>query len=1232
MRISKGKYRNRILKNKIIPIIVCIMIIISGVNLVLLSATNHGPSLVQAETPPTNTRGPRQPNTQHEPSNNNIDTADTVTYNTGGQFIDADIGSGDPCDYWKIPIDYGTKRFNAKNELIGADNSKEIIVRLDNQNINGGVIMTWYDADKHELGVSIVTMVTGSQGNFSIVGQVNSEIYVKVSPASSGTGNYRLSIYNTTYSYNPSWDDRNRFTTATNRNITKGFSITEYLDFKFDNADFYTFDAVSNQKIKIEMTPATGCDFDIYLFDSQVPTAWVASSKNMAKGVVGKESIVYPAQSAKTYYLRVVVRIDGTWNGWRGNYTLVVSGNVPPYWNNSFTTSYEMDEDSDPLTIIIENAFYDINTGDEITHQIKDPTVGSGVWRNEPIIFTLDTATIEFKEDLEILKVILIITPLENKFGRENLTVRATDLEKDFYREKNLTVNIRPVNDLPILNNTKQWENGVVVLPNADGTKLTGKEGEPFNTRVTAWDPVDPWDVITFFDNTDLFEIEPTTGIISFIPTYHVTGTHKVEITARDNGTAPNETTREFEFIIKRGTNYPVVILYEPGPNSVQYTLRPEFRWEQTNEDFFDKNINYDFYLSTEKNWVTNRDPRALNTTLNNTFYKQPTNLEDNTTYYWTVIPNDGIHLGDCESGVSSFSTNLYIEKPYVNLKTPNHNQMLDTKNVVLSWELDYSGSEAVQYDLYFEVSMEDMLDRNRTPYKEKLTTTSMEIKGLYLDKYYYWQVIPYTAKVRLSADESEIRSFYIASKIPRIEMLSPANRTLQYDNWVTLSWAVNYTKPEDVVCELHYGTLAPLTVNIMNFTDTFTYSLYDLKDTTYYWKLVPFLGSDLRGRESELRIFTIQHVPNMLHTELLEPVNITLYSQFVSLSWKTVLNEGVDISKVWYEIYVDNVTSDPSKMELKATKYRNINYLLDLPREPKKTYYWYVVPHADTVDGHFKGYCASGVVYFIFDYASPVYDFNLQMEETYLRVDPGTSKYFHFNLINKGNRETSISISISSNAAGNINFTLATKKVTLLLSGTERINVTFLALPTAVKGNYTATITAISAEDVNKTKTGTITIEVSGKDEDGKENGKGDGDETDYSLAIGISAIVVIIIIVLLVGLLLMRKRKTRAAEAEATAAAQTGRTAGPPTQTAGQIQPVTPVQPVAPLAHTTPAPPVRAVQPVQPVRPVSPVKPVSPIQPVRPVSPVKPVQPPPAASAPAPAAPVARPPVKPV
>ncbi|MCK5559619.1 MAG: PPC domain-containing protein, partial [Thermoplasmata archaeon] len=400
MRSSKGlSGKKNIWQNRIFAVIACLLIMVSGINLILLTGSNT--DNVRAEPEGRMSRSSRQPNVQHESANDNINTADTVTYDPSGcRIIDVDIGTGDPWDYWKIPIDYGTKRYDINSDLIGVENSKKLIILLDNQGVSNGLLMTLYDAEKHELGKSVLAMQGGAQGEFTISGQVNSEVYIKIAPSGSGTGNYRLTIYNRTQDYNPSWDDRNTFSTATKRNITLGFQKVEYLSYMFDNADFYSFDVIKNQKIVLEMTPVSTCDFDLYLFDSTDPSNPVAWSIIPARGPLGKEKIVHISPSTNTYYLRVVVKIDGTYLGNNGNYTLTGSGNIPPYWNASFPDTYVVNEDSAPLTIEIEDAYYDVNPVDEIKYQIWNPIKGSGSWDSAPSSFNLENATIEQNEDI----------------------------------------------------------------------------------------------------------------------------------------------------------------------------------------------------------------------------------------------------------------------------------------------------------------------------------------------------------------------------------------------------------------------------------------------------------------------------------------------------------------------------------------------------------------------------------------------------------------------------------------------------------------------------------------------------------------------------------------------------------------------------------------------------------------------------------------------------------------
>jgi hypothetical protein len=716
MRLSKILSATQNRRNMIRSLIVCFFVIFTSFNVLLF--TNVGLVDVSASESNNIPRGSRA-NNDNEPTNNNLAGAEPVTYNFPARIIDASISSGDPGDFWKIPIDYGTKKYDQGN-LIGVENSIQIVVFLENVDISGGVKMKMYDADHHVLGTSIAAMPTSSLGNFTLFGQVNSDIYIEVYPVGSGgsaLGDYAMTVINLTkIDLNPAFDDNNRFSTATSFNITTGKTFNDYLDYEYDNADFFTFDTYPNQKIELDLTINTaGCDFDLYVFDGTLASQikYKSTKRIKAPNQNSVEHIEFITKSAGTYYIRAMSVIDGTWLGERGDYTLTCSGNLAPFWNNSIPTIYTVNEDNPPFDIDLEPAFHEFNTDDTIKIEIIDPSTGPG---GHNTLVDFQNATVLLTKVALLPLYTLTVTPKPDKFGTETFSIQATDDYEEVYTEKNITIRIEPVNDRPILNGTNLWHNNPPIIASNDGKKLTGQEGSWFETVVTGYDPVDPFDKITFYAETEIFEINQYTGEISFLPTYHVTGTHTIRITAMDNGTAPNETYEDIDFIFKRSENYPTVDLLIPVQDSIQYTLVPEFIWEQTDDDYFNTDINYEFYLSEEKNLVENRNQNALIVTTNQTYFKLTENLQDKKTYYWTVIPNDGLHLGECDSGILSFSINMNIIKPSVNLKTPNNNQMIDTKNVLLTWELEYEGTDSVFYDVYFGGSLEDINDPSRMP------------------------------------------------------------------------------------------------------------------------------------------------------------------------------------------------------------------------------------------------------------------------------------------------------------------------------------------------------------------------------------------------------------------------------------------------------------------------------------------------------------------------------------
>jgi len=366
-------------------------------------------------------RGKRTDNEDIEP-NNSFGTATKVTYNsTGTRKIVANFSSviNDPVDFWQVPIDLGTKQYSGAN-LTGANNATKLKIQLVDINVTGstgkGVYMKVYDAERHKLAETTVAVngTPNAFANFEVVGQVNSYIYLRVLPnVPDSTGFYGLTIQNFSEINNPAFDDDNRFVTATEFNITVGATYNDYLDYTHDNADFYKFNALKNQEIKLKLISLSNCDFDIYLFDSLDPFSWIKGSESTGWGL--GEDIYYNCDIDKTLHVRIVVKINGTIIGGRGNYQLECSGNLIPYWNTSFQDVYKVEEDFDPLHINLDQAFYDINPNDEIELEIKGNSPTTSEWKKIPSTLYLENITIYFQMSNTTQTPELIIYPGKDK-------------------------------------------------------------------------------------------------------------------------------------------------------------------------------------------------------------------------------------------------------------------------------------------------------------------------------------------------------------------------------------------------------------------------------------------------------------------------------------------------------------------------------------------------------------------------------------------------------------------------------------------------------------------------------------------------------------------------------------------------------------------------------------------------------------------------------------------------
>ncbi len=112
----------------------------------------------------------------------------------------------------------------------------------------------------------------------------------------------------------------------------------------------------------------------------------------------------------------------------------------------------------------------------------------------------------------------LEVQPVPDFFGEQSVTVRATD-RFGLHVDATVAVTVEQRPDHPSLD-----------MP----AELEALENVPFEYTVNVTDPDLPDDALTFMDDSDAFDIDPSTGTINWTPTSDQIGTHRVLVTVTD--------------------------------------------------------------------------------------------------------------------------------------------------------------------------------------------------------------------------------------------------------------------------------------------------------------------------------------------------------------------------------------------------------------------------------------------------------------------------------------------------------------------------------------------------------------------------------------------------------------------------------------------------------------------------------------------------------------------------
>jgi hypothetical protein len=309
----------------------------------------------------------------------------------------------------------------------------------------------------------------------------------------------------------------------------------------------------------------------------------------------------------------VNISVDDGNKGWDwSNFTLTVNNtNDAPI----ITSTDQLMASEDSLYSALYYAS-DIDKGDHLTWNL---TTNTSSWLR-----------------LDPVGGVLTGIPTNDDVGKYWVNVTVKDLAGTFDYH-NFTLMVENTNDVPLITS----------IP-----ILNAISAYSYIYDVNATD-VDVGNVLTYSLDTKPVNmtIVPTSGLIEWTPTMLQGGSNHVVVNVSDGHCS---VTQAFDITVVVPTVFPPVVTLLSPPNAGNITttnIALSWSWKDPDSN----NLSFDIYLGKVRADVEAKDPLVnIAKALTQTAVSTP-DLEKGTTYYWTVIPNDGENIGRCTSGVWSF-------------------------------------------------------------------------------------------------------------------------------------------------------------------------------------------------------------------------------------------------------------------------------------------------------------------------------------------------------------------------------------------------------------------------------------------------------------------------------------------------------------------------------------------------------------------------------------------------
>ena len=280
---------------------------------------------------------------------------------------------------------------------------------------------------------------------------------------------------------------------------------------------------------------------------------------------------------------------------------------------------------------------------------------GSDTEDGEPeLVWSVESSSVnpDLIDEIAIASSTVVITPVAGTNGSNDVEFTLTDRDGDSV-SRAITIDVI----------SKDIELAAVLTSPGHMTIRTDRN-VTLKWDLIALDPVPP---VTY----KIYMGEKISRVLAQDPTYRVGNTSGNSFTVKDlskgvryywsvipmNGTSSGICIPAYYwFEIERDNMLPTVDLTSPGNGTVIGTSSVTLNWTGSDPD--GDILAYHVYASSSRDDVESLSASALMTTTVFTFHTIGP-LKENTTYFWTVIPDDNISTGICLQGIWSFNVSI---------------------------------------------------------------------------------------------------------------------------------------------------------------------------------------------------------------------------------------------------------------------------------------------------------------------------------------------------------------------------------------------------------------------------------------------------------------------------------------------------------------------------------------------------------------------------------------------